>query len=134
MQFIPPSGSDGRCPRTPFAMNCGFLALARWAADPDVIILARFKRLSCIPCATHGAADALRAAHTMGGQSFTISPRHHCEPRPKVASVEGRGRARQRRATQPQSPAAEYHVGSRQREGTPRSALDLHTRHAMLAT
>jgi hypothetical protein len=59
----PPPSYGGPCPRTPFDMNRRFLALARWAADPEAIIRERFKRASHDALVAHGSTDALRAAH-----------------------------------------------------------------------
>jgi hypothetical protein len=63
IQLIAPAGYGGPCPRTPFDMNRRFLALARWAADPEAIIRARFRRVSRNTAAAHGSTDALRGAH-----------------------------------------------------------------------
>lgn len=43
--FDVPADYGGPCPRTPFAMNQRFLALAKWAANPEAIIRERYKRL-----------------------------------------------------------------------------------------
>jgi hypothetical protein len=59
----PPATYGGPCPRSPFEMNRRFLALARWATDPEAIIRERFSRLVDNPRAAHGSTDALRAAH-----------------------------------------------------------------------
>jgi len=45
----PPTAYGGPCPRTPFDMNRRFLAIARWVADPEAIIRARFRRISGCP-------------------------------------------------------------------------------------
>ena len=51
IQLTPPASYGGPCPRTPFDMNRRFIALARWAADPEAIIRERFKRLAARgPC------------------------------------------------------------------------------------
>lgn len=42
----PPASYGGPCPRTPFDMNRRFIALARWAANPEAIIRERFRRAS----------------------------------------------------------------------------------------
>jgi hypothetical protein len=67
IQLDPPASYGGPCPRTPFDMNRRFLAIARWAADPQAIIRERFKRLATRlnldPLSTHGSTGALRAAH-----------------------------------------------------------------------
>ena len=46
IQLTPTAIYGGPCPRPPFDMNRRFIALARWVADPEAIIRARFKRLS----------------------------------------------------------------------------------------
>ena len=58
----PPSSFGGPCPRSPFEMNRRFLALARWVADPEAVILERFRRLVDNPRQAHGSTDALCAA------------------------------------------------------------------------
>ncbi len=67
ISLTPPDSFGGPCPRTPFDMNRRFLALARWAADPEAIIRERFrrlaKRITTNPLAAHGSTGALRAAH-----------------------------------------------------------------------
>jgi hypothetical protein len=67
IQLSAPATYGGPCPRTPFDMNRRFIALARWAADPEAIIRERFRRLSRILRAAHGSTDALRAAHLYVG-------------------------------------------------------------------
>ncbi len=70
IQLTPPATFGGPCPRTPFEMNRRFLALARWAANPEAIIRARFRRLvrreginASDQPAAHASTDAaLRAA------------------------------------------------------------------------
>ena len=59
----PPASYGGPCPRTPVDMNRRFVALARWVADPEALIRARYKRFSRILLVTHGSTDARRAAH-----------------------------------------------------------------------
>ena len=54
----PPATFGGPCPRTPFDMNRRFLALARWAADPEAIIRKRFRRLTSGGCPLRRAARA----------------------------------------------------------------------------
>jgi hypothetical protein len=63
IQLTPPASYGGPCPRTPFDMNRRFIALAKWAADPEAIIRERFRRVSRNLLAAHGSTDALRAAH-----------------------------------------------------------------------
>jgi hypothetical protein len=67
LSMDPPADYGGRCPRTPFAMNQRFLALATWTTNPEAIIRARYKRLvkrlGSNPLAAHGSTGALRAAH-----------------------------------------------------------------------
>jgi hypothetical protein len=65
----PPADYGGPCPRTPFEMNRRFLAIARWAADPEAIIRERFKRLATRlgidpsnPLAAHASTDAAQRA------------------------------------------------------------------------
>ena len=62
-QLIAPAGYGGPCRRTPFDMNRRFLSLAHWAADPEAIIRARFRRVSSNTAAAHGSTGALRAVH-----------------------------------------------------------------------
>jgi hypothetical protein len=69
INLTPPADYGGPCPRTPFDMNRRFLAIARWAADPETIIRERFKRLAtrlgidpANPLAAHASTDAQRAA------------------------------------------------------------------------
>jgi len=62
IQLTPPALYGGPRPRTPFDMNRRFLALARWAADPEAIIRERFKRVSRDVLVAHASTDALRAA------------------------------------------------------------------------
>jgi len=62
IQLTPPATCGGPCPRTPLDMNRRFIALARWATDPEAIIRARFKRLSRSLLAAHGLTDARSAA------------------------------------------------------------------------
>jgi hypothetical protein len=59
----PPRSYGGPCPRSPFEMNRRFLALARWAADPEAVIRERFRRLVDNPLQAHGSTDARHAAH-----------------------------------------------------------------------
>jgi len=59
IQLTPPDNYGGPCPRTPFDMSRRFIALARWAADPEAIIRERFKR---IMRAAHASTDAARRA------------------------------------------------------------------------
>ena len=65
--LTPPAAYGGPCPRTPFDMNRRFLALARWAADPEAMVRERFRRLAKHegnnPFVAHGSTGALRAAH-----------------------------------------------------------------------
>ena len=63
IQLMAPAGYGGPCPRTPFDMNRRFLSLAHWAADPEAIIRARFRRVSSNTAAAHGSTGALRAVH-----------------------------------------------------------------------
>jgi hypothetical protein len=67
--ITPPADYGGPCPRTPFDMNRRFLAIARWAADPEAIIRVRFKRLATRlgidpsnPLAGHASTDAAQRA------------------------------------------------------------------------
>ena len=72
--LTPPTTYGGPCPRTPFDMNRRFLALARWAADPEALIRARFRRLRN-PSAALASTDAARCAaaqHEPAGV-FTIA-------------------------------------------------------------
>jgi hypothetical protein len=69
ISLTPPADYGGPRPRTPFDMNRRFLAIARWAADPEAIIRVRFKRLATRlgidpsnPLAAHASTDAQRAA------------------------------------------------------------------------
>ena len=57
-QLTPPADYGGPCPRSPFDMNRRFLALARWAADPEAIIRERFRRLMAGSCPLRRAARA----------------------------------------------------------------------------
>ncbi len=75
----PPTAYGGPCPRTPFEMNRRFLALARWAADPEAIIRERFERLArrqgVNPLEARASTDAaLRAAaqHEVVGVSRSL--------------------------------------------------------------
>ncbi len=61
IQLTPPANYGGPCPRTPFDMNRRFLALARWAADPEAIIRERFERLTK-RLAAHASTDAALCA------------------------------------------------------------------------
>ena len=63
IQPMPPATYGGPCTRAPFEMNRRFIAPARWAADPEAIIRARFKRFSRSLPAAHGSTNACRAAH-----------------------------------------------------------------------
>ncbi len=54
----PPATYGGPCPRTPFDMNRRFLAIARWAADPEAIIRKRFRRVRISGCPLRRAARA----------------------------------------------------------------------------
>ena len=68
IQLTPPATYGGPCPRTPFDMNRRFIALARWAADPEAIIRERFKRrLAHSPRGPWFDGRALRALLTMSG-------------------------------------------------------------------
>jgi hypothetical protein len=60
--LTPPAAYGGPCPRTPFDMNRRFLALARWAVDPEAIIRERFRRLSRAPLLAHASTDATLCA------------------------------------------------------------------------
>ena len=62
IQLTPPALYGGPCPRTPFDMNRRFLALARWAADPEAIIRERFKRVSRDVRVAHASTDAAQSA------------------------------------------------------------------------
>jgi hypothetical protein len=69
INLTPPADYGGPCPRTPFDMNRRFLAIARWAADPEAIIRERFKRLATRlgidpsnPLAAHASTDAAQRA------------------------------------------------------------------------
>jgi hypothetical protein len=69
IDLAPPADYGGPCPRTPFEMNRRFLAIARWAADPEAIIRERFKRLATRlgidpsnPLAAHASTDAAQRA------------------------------------------------------------------------
>lgn len=65
----PPDDYGASCPRTPFAMNQRFLAIARWTANPEAIIRERYKRLvkrlGRDPLAVHGSTHA---AHRAGAR------------------------------------------------------------------
>ena len=58
ISLTPPDSFGGPCPRTPFDMNRRFLALARWAADPEAIIRERFRRLKAGGCPLRRTARA----------------------------------------------------------------------------
>jgi len=150
IQLTPPATYGGPCPRTPFAMNRRFLALARWAAAPHAIIRARFKRLRN-PRAAHGSTDALRAArHEAAGVAASkngdasvalILGSDRRERRVHPELVEGPKDRRTRACSQTPGarrpphyspfPARFGRASFRNRAAT--SALDLHPRHAMLA-
>jgi hypothetical protein len=79
--ITPPADFGGPCPRTPFEMNRRFLAIARWAANPEAIIRERFKRLATRlgidpsnPLSAHGSTVALRAAQheAVGASAFKV--------------------------------------------------------------
>jgi hypothetical protein len=65
IDLAPPADYGGPRPRTPFDMNRRFLAIARWAADPEAIIRVRFRRLGVSGCslrrASRATSPALRA-------------------------------------------------------------------------
>lgn len=67
----PPDDYGASCPRTPFAMNQRFLAIARWTANPEAIIRERYKRLvkrlGCDPLAAHGSTHAAHRAAARHG-------------------------------------------------------------------
>jgi hypothetical protein len=67
--ITPPSTYGGPCPRTPFDMNRRFLALARWAADPEAHIRERFRRLRnpLLADGSMGAARCPAAQHEPAG-------------------------------------------------------------------
>jgi hypothetical protein len=62
IELTAPASYGGPCPRTPFDMNRRFIALARWAADPEAMIRARYKRLVRSLLSAHGSTDARSAA------------------------------------------------------------------------
>jgi hypothetical protein len=81
ISLTPPADFGGPCPRTPFEMNRRFLAIARWAANPEAIIRERFKRLAARlgidpsnPLSAHGSTVALRAAQheAVGASAFKV--------------------------------------------------------------
>ena len=78
IQLTPPALYGGPCPRTPFDMNRRFLALARWAADPEAIIRERFKRVSRdvrVARASTDAAQSAAAQHELVGAARSSSHR-----------------------------------------------------------
>ncbi len=82
IQFTPPATYGGPCPRTPFEMNRRFLALARWAADPEAIIRERFRRLKAGGC-------PLRRASRATSPSLRLEEKNH---RALSSSGDSRGR------------------------------------------
>ena len=58
IELTAPASYGGPCPATLFEMNRRFLALARWAADPEAIIRERFRRLGIRGCPLRRAARA----------------------------------------------------------------------------
>ena len=124
IQIIPPATYGGPCPCTPFDMNRRFIALARWAADPEAIIRERFKRLSHSLLAAHASTDAALCAaaqHELANVSQSLEALILSRPQSGRPSKHERGLTRVRGPPEnPRLPTA--HTLSPQRSRATESA------------